>query len=64
MRKGKHFIYTICTQNGKFEKRIAAKSHGFMYKEGRKLKWGDFWRHGFRIPNRFRKERRTGKRLW
>jgi hypothetical protein len=32
-----------------------AKSHGEEYTEGRKLGWGDLWRFGKRIPNKFRK---------
>ena len=55
MRKGGHFVYTLCTKKGKFEKRRTAKSHGPEYKSGRKLRWGDLWRFGFRIPNRYRK---------
>ena len=55
MRKGKHFIFNLCTRGGAFERRITAKSHGWEYKEGKKLRWGDLWRFGFRIPNRYRK---------
>lgn len=64
IKRGKHFIYTVCASGGRFEKRITGKSHGAEYKLGRKLRWGDLWRFGRRIPNRYRKERRTGRRLW
>jgi ribosomal protein RSM22 (predicted rRNA methylase) len=55
IRKGQHFIYTLCSKSGKFDKRITSKSHGLEYKLGKKLKWGDLWRFGVRIPNRYRK---------
>lgn len=55
IRRGKHFLFNLCTKSGKFTRKIAAKSHGGEYKLGRKLKWGDFWRFGARIPNRYRK---------
>ena len=64
LRKGQHFNFTLCTTNGTFEKRTSAKSHGMEYKWGHRLRWGDYWRFGKRIPNKFRKERVTGKRLW
>ncbi len=49
---------------GTFERRISSKSHGPEYKEVKKLRWGDYWRFGKRIPNKYRKERKTGLRLW
>lgn len=30
----------------------------------KKLKWGDLWYFERRVPNKFRKEGRFGKRLW
>ena len=45
---------------------IISKSNGESdgYGELKKLKWGDLWRFGFRIPNKFRKERKGSKRLF
>ena len=55
MKRGGHFVMNLCTRKGTWERRIIAKSHGEEYKEGRKVKWGDLWRFGKRIPNKFRK---------
>ena len=51
---------------GKLERLIVARSHGIEsgYKESRKLKNGDMWWFGRRIPNKYRKEYKKGKRLW
>jgi len=48
------------------ERRIIAKSHGLEggYRMAKKLKWGDLWYFPDRVPNKFRKEGRFGKRLW
>jgi ribosomal protein RSM22 (predicted rRNA methylase) len=56
----------LCTVEGKIERRIIAKSHGDEggYKKAKKLNWGDLWHFEKRIPNKFRKEGRFGKRLW
>lgn len=58
-------IIDICNQDGNLERVVAAKSYKeFDYKEIKKLKIGDLWRFPKRIPNKFRKEAKTGKRLW
>lgn len=54
----------LCTTKGKLRKLVSARSHGEEYKEAKKLRWGDLWRFGERIPNKFRKESKRGKRLW
>jgi ribosomal protein RSM22 (predicted rRNA methylase) len=64
MKRGRHIVVDLCTKLGTFERRVAAKCHGPEYKEIKKLRWGDYWRFGKRIPNKYRKERKTGKRLW
>lgn len=64
MIRGGHVIMDLCTSEGKHEKKIVGKSHGPEYLEARKLRWGDLWRFGRRIPNKFRKESKKGKRLW
>lgn len=53
-------------KTGELERRIIAKSHGIEggYRMSKKLKWGDLWYFQKRIPNKFRKEGRFGKRLW
>ena len=66
IKKNKHSIVDLCTNEGTLERRIIAKSHGI---EGgsRKIKrarWGDLWYFEKRIPNKFRKESKFGKRLW
>ena len=64
IKKGGHLIMDLCTTRGTLEKKISARSHGEEYKEARRLRWGDLWRFGRRIPNKFRKERKYGKRVW
>lgn len=65
MKRGGHVIMDLCTSKGVLEKKTVAKSHGDTeYNEARKLRWGDLWRFGSRIPNKFRKESKKGKRLW
>lgn len=53
-------------QTGLLERRIIAKSHGLEggYRMAKKLKWGDLWYFSRRVPNKFRKEGKFGKRLW
>ena len=53
-------------ETGLIERRIVAKSHGLEggYRFAKKARWGDLWYFGLRIPNKFRKEGRSGKRLW
>lgn len=65
MTKAKHKIIDICNKDAELERYVVARSHeGGIYKETKKLRWGDLWRYGMRIPNRFRKESLKGKRLW
>ncbi len=66
IRKHKHSILDMCTTQGKFERRIVSKSHGTLggYKTSKKLNWGDLWYIPYWIPNKFRKEKARGKRLW
>lgn len=64
--KHKHRIVDLCTKRGKFERRIISKSHGGAggYKSIKKFNWGDLWYVPLWLPNKFRKERLRGKRLW
>ena len=66
IKKHKHSILDVCNIEGKIERRIIAKSHGAEggYKMVKKLNWGDLWYFDKRIPNKFRKEFKFGKRLW
>ena len=66
IKKHKHSIIDLCTNEGRLERRIVAKSHGIDagYRKARKLAWGDLWYFERRIPNKFRKEGKFGKRLW
>jgi ribosomal protein RSM22 (predicted rRNA methylase) len=65
IRKDKHIIMDLCTENG-MERRIIAKSHGLQggYRLAKKVKWGDLWYFPKRVPNKYRKEGKFGKRLW
>lgn len=62
-RKGKHSIVYMCNNQGKYDKRIIAKSHGdtYGYRASKKLKWGDVWKYPLRIPNKYRKVSPKGK---
>jgi ribosomal protein RSM22 (predicted rRNA methylase) len=62
----KHRIIDLCTVEGKIERRIIAKSHGLEagYRKVKRLQWGDLWYFERRIPNKFRKESKFGRRLW
>jgi ribosomal protein RSM22 (predicted rRNA methylase) len=64
--KSSHRIIDLCTTDGRFERRIVAKSHGDEggYRLSKKLDWGDLWTLGRRIPNKYRKEGLKSKRLW
>eukprot|EP00347_Sterkiella_histriomuscorum_P011134 403373629 len=66
MKKHKHSIADMCNSSGQVERRIIAKSHGMEggYSKSKKLKWGDLWYFEKRIPHKFRKEGKYGKRLW
>lgn len=66
MRKHKHTIIDLCSVEGKIERRIIAKSHGLEggHKKARRAKWGDLWYFEKRVPHKFRKEAKFGKRLW
>ena len=66
IKKHQHTILDMCTTEGKFERRTVAKSHSSLggYKTSRKLNWGDLWYVPYWIPNKFRKEKTRGKRLW
>lgn len=65
-KKQRHSIVDLCNTEGHIERRIIAKSHGAEggYRKVKKLKWGDLWYFERRVPNKFRKEGRFGKRLW
>ena len=65
-KRQRHSIIDLCTPEGQIERRIIARSHGSEggYKQVKRLKWGDLWYFPRRIPNKFRKEGRYGKRLW
>jgi len=65
-KKGGHNIVTLCNSKGKIEQRIVARSHEpeFGYKESKFLKWGDLWKFPLRIPNKYRKEEKGGKKLF
>ena len=43
---------------------IQSKSWGEEYKATKGLKNGDLYRWPKRVPHKFRKENKTGKRLW
>lgn len=66
IKKHRHSIIDLCNSKGKIERRIIAKSHGIEAgtRKVKRMKWGDLWYFEQRIPNRFRKEGRFGKRLW
>jgi ribosomal protein RSM22 (predicted rRNA methylase) len=66
IKKHQHNILDLCTTQGKFERRIIAKSHGTLggFKTSKRLNWGDLWYVPFWIPNKFRKDKARGKRLW
>jgi len=70
IRKHKHTIMDLCSplsgKTGVLERRIIAKSHGVQggYRMAKKMKWGDLWYFPKRIPNKYRKEGKFGKRLW
>ena len=66
IKKQKHNIMDLCNTKGKLERRIIAKSHGTLggYKSSKLLNWGDLWYVPFWIPNKFRKDKLKGKRLW
>lgn len=70
IRKHKHMIIDMCSdesiRTGTIERRIIAKSHGLEggYRTAKKMRWGDLWYLPKRIPNKFRKEGKFGKRLW
>ena len=61
-----HVIMDLWTPEGKFERRIISKSHKNEggYRLSRQVRWGDLWRYHKRIPNKFRKTGKWGKRLW
>jgi ribosomal protein RSM22 (predicted rRNA methylase) len=66
LKKSKHLILDLCVPDGALERRIIAKSHGLEggYRWAKRIRWGDLWYFEKRIPNKFRKEARFGKRLW
>ena len=65
-KRQRHSIMDLCTTEGEIERRIIAKSHGIDggSRKVKRLRWGDLWYFERRIPNKYRKERRFGKRLW
>jgi ribosomal protein RSM22 (predicted rRNA methylase) len=66
MKRERHRIIDVCNVDGELERIINAKSHGDEngYKESKRLKIGDLWRFNRRVPNKYRKESKKGKRLW
>jgi ribosomal protein RSM22 (predicted rRNA methylase) len=66
LKRQKHSIIDVCTKEGEIERRIIAKSHGLDggYRMVKKLRWGDLWYIERRVPHKYRKEGRFGKRLW
>jgi ribosomal protein RSM22 (predicted rRNA methylase) len=66
IKKHKHSIMDLCNADGEIERRIIAKSHGMEggARKVKKARWGDLWYFERRIPNKFRKESKYGKRLW
>jgi ribosomal protein RSM22 (predicted rRNA methylase) len=66
LKKQRHSIIDLCTPEGEIERRIVAKSHGVEegYRKVKRMNWGDLWYFQRRVPNKFRKESRFGKRLW
>jgi ribosomal protein RSM22 (predicted rRNA methylase) len=66
IKKDGHSILDLCNNEGELERRIIAKSHGMEggYRKVKKVKWGDLWYFEKRIPHKFRKEGKFGKRLW
>jgi len=67
LKRQKHSIIDLCSPGrDTLERRIIAKSHGVEggYRKVKKLKWGDLWYFERRVPNKYRKEGRFGKRLW
>jgi len=66
IKKQKHILTDLCTPEGTFERRIVAKSHGIEggYRKAKKVKWGDLWYFDRHIPHKFRKESKSGPRLW
>lgn len=32
MKRGKHVVFNVCTKEGKYERRVSAKSYGQEYK--------------------------------
>jgi ribosomal protein RSM22 (predicted rRNA methylase) len=65
-KKGGHNIVTLCNSKGRIEKRITARSHEpeFGYRESKFMRWGDLWKFPLRIPNKFRKEEKSSKKLF
>ena len=46
LKRGGHVILDLCTDEGKIERRIVAKSHGKqVYRDCRQAFWGDLWPH-------------------
>lgn len=66
IRQHKHKILDLCTKRGRLERRVISKSQGTIggYKTVKRLNWGDLWYLPYWLPNKFRKERSKGKRLW
>lgn len=66
IQKNKHVIMDLCTTGGKLERRIISSSHGLEggYKAAKRAKWGTLWPFKDRLPNKFRKDGNSGKRLW
>lgn len=65
-KRGGHSIISLCNSKGKLEERNTSRSHGlkYGYLASKQLKWGDQWKYPLRIPNKYRKDSRKGKRLW
>ncbi len=68
MKRQQHVVMDLCSGRypDQLDRRVIGKSHGIEggYKRARRMRWGDLWYFEERIPNKYRKERRFGKRLW
>ncbi|CAK81774.1 unnamed protein product (macronuclear) [Paramecium tetraurelia] len=60
LKRGKHLILDMCTDQGTLERRIVAKSHGKEggYYEAKHLNGGDLWRFPKLPPSKVGKKRR------
>ena len=66
IKKSGHRIIELCNSQGQNEKRIVARSFEPIYgfKQSKKLEWGDRWRFPLRLPNKYRREQKDGKKIF